>query len=125
LFSILDMHARTLLDQLPGPSDIVGHVREAIEAELQGGNPTLESIAKRLAMSTRTVQRRLREQGVLFNEVLDEMRFQAARFYLADRGIAGAEIAYLLGFADQSSFNRAFKRWTGQTPSDYRSRTAV
>jgi AraC-like DNA-binding protein len=123
LFSVLDTHARMLLGQLPSPIDIVGRVREAIEAELRGGIPKLETIAKRLAMSPRTLQRRLRDQGVLFNDVLDAMRFRAAKSYLAQGDIAASEVAYLLGFSEQSSFNRAFKRWSGQTPTDYRRRT--
>jgi len=125
LFSALDTHARMLLDGLPSPADIVGRVREAIEAELRGGNPKLESIARRLAMSPRTLQRRLRDQGVLFNDVLDAMRFRAAKSCLAQGDIAGSEVAYLLGFAEQSSFNRAFRRWSGQTPTEYRRRTAA
>jgi AraC-like DNA-binding protein len=122
LFSVLDAHARMLLDQLPSAGDIVSRVRAAIEAELRGGNPTLESIAKRLAMSARTLQRRLRSEGAGFNDVLDAMRFRAAKSYLAQRDIAGTEVAYLLGFADQSSFNRAFRRWSNQTPTAYRRR---
>ncbi len=125
LFSILDTHARMLLDQLPSPADIVGRVREAIEAELCGGSPKLESVARRLAMSPRTLQRRLGDRGVLFNDVLDAMRFRAAKSYLARGDIAGAEVAYLLGFAEQSSFNHAFKRWSGQTPTEYRRRAAA
>ena len=125
LFSALDTHARMLLDGLPSPADIVGRVREAIEAELRGGHPKLESIARRLAMSPRTLQRRLRDQGVLFNDVLDAMRFRSAKSYLAQGDVAGSEVAYLLGFAEQSSFNRAFRRWSGQTPTEYRRRTAV
>jgi hypothetical protein len=78
LFSILDTHARMLLDQVPSASDLVGRVREAIQAELRGGSPQLESIAKRLAMSPRTLQRRLKDEGVLFNDLLDAMRFRAA-----------------------------------------------
>jgi len=125
LFSVLDTHARMLLEQLPSPGDIVGRVREAIEAELRGGNPKLEPIARRLAMSPRTLQRRLRGRGVLFNDVLDAMRFRAAKSYLAQGDTAGTEVAYLLGFAEHSSFNRAFKRWSGQTPTEYRRRTAA
>ena len=124
LFSILDTHARMLLDQRPAPSRLVARVREAIQAELRGGHPQLETIARRLAMSPRTLQRRLREEGVLFNDVLDELRFSAAKAYLAQRDIAGAEVAYLLGFAEPSSFNHAFKRWAGLTPSEYRRRPA-
>ena len=84
------------------------------------GSPRLESIARTLAMSPRTLQRRLADDGVVFNDVLDEMRLRAAKRYLAKRDVAGAEVAYLLGFAEQSSFNHAFKRWTGQTPTEYR-----
>jgi AraC-like DNA-binding protein len=114
-----------LLDQRPTAADIVGRVREAIKPELRGGNPTLESIAGKLAMSPRTLQRRLRDRGVLFNDTLDAMRFGAAKSYLAQEDVAAAEVAYLLGFAEQSSFNRAFKRWSGQTPINYRRRTAT
>lgn len=71
-------------------------------------------------MSPRTLQRRLGEHGVVFNDLLDTMRFAVARSYLAQGDIAGTEVAYLLGFAEQSSFNRAFKRWSGQTPTEYR-----
>ena len=120
LFSVLDSHARLLLGQRSAPPDIVSRVREAIEAELRGGDPKLESIARRLAMSARTLQRRLRERGVVFNDLLDAMRFEAAKSYLAPGDIAGSEVAYLLGFAEPSSFNRAFKRWSGRTPTDYR-----
>ena len=123
LFSLLDTHAKILLEQLPRAEDIVGRVREAIEAELRGGNPKLEPIARTLAMSPRTLQRRLRDRGVVFNDVLDAMRFRAAKSYLVQRDIAGSEVAYLLGFAEQSSFNRAFRRWSGQTPTEYRDQT--
>jgi AraC-like DNA-binding protein len=122
LFSILDAHARMLLEQLPAGDDIVGRVRRAIDAELHGGDPRLGSIARRLAMSARTLQRRLSDEGVVFLDVLDAMRFRAAKGYLAQKDIAGAEVAYLLGFAEQSSFNHAFKRWSGQTPTEYRRR---
>jgi AraC-like DNA-binding protein len=111
LFSVLDTHARMLLAQIPTTDDdIAGRVRAAIEKELRGGDPRLESIARQLAMSPRT----------LFNDLLDTLRFAAARSYLAQRDVAGAEVAYLLGFAEQSSFNRAFKRWSGHTPSEFR-----
>jgi AraC-like DNA-binding protein len=125
LFSILDTHARMLLEQLPNPGDTVGRVREALDAELRGGDPTLESVARRLAMSPRTLQRRLSDRGVLFSRMLDEMRFRAAKTYLAPGDIAGSEVAYLLGFAEPSSFNRAFKRWSGQTPTEFRRRRAA
>jgi AraC-like DNA-binding protein len=120
LFSILDGHARTLLDQRPADGTIVGRVREAIGAGLRGGDPGLLSVARQLGMSPRTLQRRLSEHNAIFNEMLDTMRFVAAKSYLAQKNIAATEIAYLLGFAEQSSFNRAFRRWAGQTPREFR-----
>lgn len=120
LFAVLDTHARMLLDQRPQDVETVRRVRHAIEGELRGGNPRLESVAKQLAMSPRTLQRRLKDEGVVFNDLLDDLRFRAAKTYLAQRDIAGAEVAYLLGFAEPSSFNHAFKRWSGQTPTEYR-----
>ncbi len=120
LFSVLDKHATLLLAQLPSEPGIVGRVREAIEAELRGGDPRLDSIAKTLAMSSRTLERRLGAHGTVFGELLDTIRFRAAKSYLAKSDVAGTEVAYLLGFAEQSSFNRAFKRWSGQTPTEYR-----
>ena len=120
LFSVLESHARLLLDRVAAPDGLVAAVRTAIEAELRGGDPRLESIARRLAMSPRSLQRRLRGAGVTFNDLLDSLRFQAAKTYLSQRDVAGTEVAYLLGFTEQSSFNRAFRRWSGQTPSHYR-----
>jgi AraC-like DNA-binding protein len=120
LFSVLDTYAKMVLAQVPNEPGIVGRVREAIGAELRGGNPRLESVARQLAMSPRTLERRLAEHDVAFSELLDTMRFSTAKSYLANGDVAGTEVAYLLGFAEQSSFNRAFKRWSGQTPTEYR-----
>lgn len=125
LFSVLDTHARMLLDRLPDPHDILARLNEAVAGELHGGSPRLDTIARRLAMSPRTLQRRLRERGVIFNDVVDEIRFRRAKAYLSQSDVAGVEVAYLLGFAEQSSFNRAFKRWSGQTPSEYRRRASA
>ena len=64
---MLEAHARLLLEQRPSPDDLLSRVRVAIDAELRGGQPKLERVAKRLAMSARTLQRRLSEKGVQFN----------------------------------------------------------
>ena len=71
-------------------------------------------------MSERSLQRHLRELGYSFNNLADEVRHATARLYLEQPDMALAEISYLLGFADQSAFNRAFKRWTGSTPAQAR-----
>lgn len=72
-------------------------------------------------MSERSLQRHLREHGSSFNALADEVREATARLYLDQPDMALAEIAYLLGFGDQSAFTRAFKRWTGRTPREARS----
>ena len=109
-----------LLESLPKEAGILGQVREAIHAELRGGDPSLDHVAKRLGMSNRTLQRRVKDEGFTYAEVLDEIRTSVARVYLNQEGISICEAGYLLGFAEQSSFSRAFKRWTGSTPQRYR-----
>ena len=120
LFGVLADHARMLERIVPKePSDVL-EVRKVIVEELKGGDPSLARVAKRMAMSARTLQRRLRERGIRYAELLDSTRASAAKSYLKDRQVSLAEVAYLLGFAEQSSFNRAFKRWTGKAPTEYR-----
>jgi AraC-like DNA-binding protein len=113
---VLSEHADLLLERLPRGPDLIERTRRAIAGRLRGGDPSLEGVAHELAMSERSLQRHLREHGYTFNALADEVREATARLYLQQPDIALAEIAYLLGFADQSAFNRAFKRWTGCTP---------
>jgi AraC-like DNA-binding protein len=75
-------------------------------------------------MSERSVQRRLADEGETFDGLLDELRRELAVRYLADKKIAIAEVAFLLGYSEPSAFHRAFKRWTGSTPSQVRQRAA-
>lgn len=125
LFGILDSHARILLERMSSDQGFLGRVREAIGAELRGGEPTLATVARRLSLSARTLQRRLKDEGrgTAFADLLDEMRYATARAYLAQRDVASSEVAYLLGFGNASSFHRAFRRWSGTTPAEFR-RTA-
>ena len=76
----------------------------------------------KVAMGPRTLQRRLREHGVDFKWLVDDTRRRFSLNYLRDRTHTLSEIAYLLGYSEVSAFNRAFRRWTGSTPSDYRRR---
>lgn len=75
-------------------------------------------------MSERSLQRRLSDDGVTFDAVLDAVRRDLALRYLADPKIAVAEVAYLLGYSEPSPFHRAFKRWTGKTPTEARRHAA-
>jgi AraC-like DNA-binding protein len=91
-----------------------------IGERLRGGDSSLEGVAHELGTSARSLQRHLRDIGYSYQTLADEVRAATARLYLEQPDIAIAEIAYLLGFADQSTFNRAFKRWTGNTPARVR-----
>jgi AraC-like DNA-binding protein len=102
---------------------LVERARRLLARDLRRA-PTIAHVAKELAMGSRTLRRRLEAEGVQFQSLLDEVRSSVARQHLAEPRLAIAEVAYLLGFSEPSAFHRAFKRWTGQTPSDYR-RTVV
>lgn len=93
-------------------------------ARLTAGEATATRVARRLAMSERTMQRRLQAEGVSFAQLLDEGRAALAKAHLADPAMSLAEIAWLLGFADQSSFTRSFRRWTGEPPGAWRAARA-
>ena len=80
-----------------------------------------EKIAKTIGMSERTLQRKLKEKGTTFRSILDEIRKELAVSYVRDLDIPLSEIAFILGFSEQSAFSRAFKRLTGISPSEVRS----
>jgi AraC-like DNA-binding protein len=117
VLQVLTEHADLLLARLPRASDLVERTRRAIGERLRGGDSSIEGVAKQLGTSARSLQRHLGEAGCSYQSLADEVRLATARLYLAQPDIAIAEIAYLLGFADPSTFNRAFKRWTGLTPA--------
>jgi AraC-like DNA-binding protein len=117
VLQVLTEHADLLLQKLPHGPDLVERARRAIGQRLRGGDPSIENVSRELNRSARSLQRHLHELGYSFNALVDEVRAATARLYLEQPDIAMAEVAYLLGFADQSTFNRAFKRWTGSTPA--------
>lgn len=95
-------------------------VRNQIAKSLSQGTPKVSDVAAQFAMSGRTLQRRLSDRGYSFTSLIDESRRELAKQLLSETTYALAEVAFLTGFSDQSSFNRAFKRWAGQTPRSYR-----
>ncbi|MDX1694660.1 MAG: helix-turn-helix transcriptional regulator, partial [Ketobacteraceae bacterium] len=76
--------------------------------------------ARRVNMSTRTLHRRLEARGLNFQMLLGKTRRQLAQHYLSDTGLSLSEVAFLLGYSEQSAFNRAFRQWFGATPKGYR-----
>lgn len=102
--------------------DIVTRVRVAFAELLPKGEPGAAAVALRLHLSERSLQRRLAEAQTSFTAVLRDTRHGLARSYLRDPHLSVGEIAYLLGFGDMSSFTRAFRRWEGVSPSEFRMR---
>jgi AraC-like DNA-binding protein len=119
---LLDGHAEQLLAARRQAAKAVGDVWQAVSDALVNGVPTLESIAQRLGCSPRSLQRRLAARGQNFKELIDEVRRGLALRYIDDASLSLLDIAFLLGFSEQSGFQRAFKRWTGSTPGAWRNR---
>jgi AraC-like DNA-binding protein len=100
--------------------NFVERVRIAVQQKLTGRRPTIDDIADALHVSSRTLQRRLQDEGSSFQRVLDEARHQLARHYLNNSYLELNEAAYLLGYEDGNSFVRAFRTWEGVPPARWR-----
>ena len=103
-----------------GDENFVERVRIAIQEKLTGRRPTIEDIADALHISSRTLQRRLQDEGLSFQRVLEEARHHLARHYLNNSVLELNEAAYLLGYNDANSFVRAFRTWEGIPPARWR-----
>ncbi len=109
----------------PSPEALVAdQVRRALGTALKHADTDVDAIARRLGMTARSLQRRLKDDGVSFQTLRDETRQKLAEGYLKE-GLTFAEISFLLGFSEPSAFFRAFKRWTGRTPVAERERLRI
>jgi AraC-like DNA-binding protein len=124
LYRVLKQHVEHILSEIPVEDDLLTAVKRAIGEFMTDGEPKRERVAGRLAMSARTLERRLKDRGVVYKTLVDDMRRRFALDYLRDRRHTVTEVAFLLGYSEVSAFNRAFRRWTGSTPSDYREQNA-
>ncbi|BFM07105.1 AraC family transcriptional regulator [Halioxenophilus aromaticivorans] len=107
------------LQSLQQPN-LVSDVTHFIKTNMEKGEASIECCAERLGVSSRTLQMRLAEQGRCFSSMLDQQRQTLAQLALKNGNISIAEVADSLGYAERTSFGRAFKRWTGVTPQMYR-----
>lgn len=117
---LLARSAASVLASLPVVSSVRGRVHEAVLMRMPQGLPQMAEVARALDTTTRTLRRWLAAEELTFESVRDEALLAIARDRLADPRSSMAEIAYLLGFSDLRAFHRAFKRWTGVTPGQYR-----
>jgi len=108
------------LKQESGDEHFAERVRVLVQQKLTGRRPTIEDIADALHISSRTLQRRLQDEGSSFQRVLEEARHQLARHYLNNSVLELNEAAYLLGYEDGNSFVRAFRAWEGVPPARWR-----
>jgi len=128
LYPVLQQHAERLLqEKMRAQADggIVAMVRAAILRNLSQDCARLSLIAQEMGMTQRTLQRKLAEAGINFQQLLDRTRHELAVDYLRQGRLSLAEIAFMLGYQEQSSFTHAFKEWTGVNPGAYRSQAGI
>lgn len=110
-------------------NEVAGRMRDAVSAEvarqMEFGICTLESVAQRLRIEPRSVQRRLQREGVAFRDLVDEWRRMRALSLVTHTRLPLSEVSLALGYSNQSIFSRAFQRWYGETPLAYRNKDAA
>ncbi len=116
----LEEHALTQMAALEDDSGLATRVRHAIHQQLRQGVTRQDMIAEQLAMTPRTLQRRLSQEGLSYQALLDEVRHEMARDYLARTTLPIPDVAMRLGFSEVRSFHRSFKHWSGMTPGEFR-----
>lgn len=125
LLQLFEADATRRLQALAGTSTVRGQVLATVAARLQGSVPSLGEVAQAVAMSTRSLQRALQDEGTAWRDIVDAARRELALAHLGRPGASAAEVAFLLGFSEPAAFSRAFRRWTGVPPSQYRAGPAT
>ncbi len=120
LCDILERNIEEALGRLPVFQGLSGRARHQL-AGMLSSNASAEDVARQLNMSRSTMHRQLQREGTTFKQLLEGLRRELATRYLAEKRMAIAEVAFLLGFSETSAFHRAFKRWQGMTPVEFRS----
>ena len=120
LFAFLGGLLQAFGSAQPQPRCFRKEVEQAIEPMLGSGDVSIDRVARDLGMSRQTLYRRLKAEGVTFEAILDAKRRQLAMRYLRLDRLSVKAAAYRLGFSDPAAFSRAFKRWTGFSPSEFR-----
>lgn len=116
VFGVLSERADSLLNELRLSKTVRGRVETVLMEILHTGEASMDVVAARLGQSRQTLYRKLKEEGVTYEQVLDGLRQKLAVHFLSGKQVSVNQTAYLLGFSDPASFSRAFKRWTGESP---------
>jgi AraC-like DNA-binding protein len=120
LHDVMRKHMELVLGTLPQLQSYTERVRSLLIRELPGGNATAVHLARLMHTSLSTLGRRLEAEGTTFSAILEDLRQRLALGYLASRQLSVPEVALLTGFSQATAFHRAFRRWTGKTPLQYR-----
>lgn len=123
-FGIFTRHADEMLAKLQVATSIRAQIEAQILPKMHEGSISMDKVANGIAMSRQTLYRRLKDEGITFAEIHDDLRQRMAMEYLEGQKVTVNETAYLLGFSEASSFVRAFKRWTGLSPTAYLNQAA-
>jgi len=113
--------ADEMLARLGEPDSLSSHVRELVAKRLSSGQTSMAAVADELAVSVATLRRRLHQENTTFAALVDDVRYEIAATRLRDIRWGVGEVGFTLGFANVAAFSRAFKRWSGMLPSQYRS----
>ena len=116
-----EQQCRLLIERTSHKSQLCDEVQITILAR-PGEFPDIDTVAQRLHMSTRTLRRRLKEEGRSYRELMDDVRFGLAKEYLLTTNLNVAEVSVLVGYNEPGSFSHAFRRWSGHSPRAYRER---
>jgi AraC-like DNA-binding protein len=120
LLRVLEVACRKIIGRAPRKHDLVHSVREYVVQRLAKGATPFGDVARHFNMSSKTLERRLGERGARYRELVEGVRCDLAKHYLADTDLRLQQIAYLLGYSEPAPLARAFKRWAGCTPMQYR-----
>ncbi len=121
LLYLFEQHAKQVLSEIRTDQPFTKKVSLILVKMLSDQSLSIETVADKLCMGVRNLQMKLRKENTTYWKIIEEIRIKLATSHLKNKELSIAEIAYLLGFSRPSAFNRSFKRWTGLTPSEYRS----
>lgn len=125
LLKSAEAEAQIVIKQLAGETKLQQQIEASLVGQLETGQATLEAVAESLNLSPRVLQRRLKSENTSFREILERVRQTRAENYLRDPDLSLAEVAFLLGYTEQSVLQYAFKQWTGMTPGMFREKENV
>ncbi len=121
LYKALEPYLEREREQRAASDELLSQVTRMIASEMSSGAPSLDEICEQLNLSRRTLQRRLKDHGIEYSSLVEDVRRELALAYIKDSDYSMTEISLLVGYSESGSFTRAFRRWTGRSPQQYRS----